>query len=185
MGTAGSHREHRQKSRTTSNAESILSQVPSPLTESLDPAPLPSPARPGPAGRFDPFVDTPARICKGLELFSRRVGPPTLVVFQVTRTRRRPDRPVICLKLERKGGSCLEKKRRGGESLQGEGDRPKWGPLGGVKIDHSVGLGRESRELGNDTIDKNANKVRRSAVLEPGPFAVRFAVGHKSPRRCT
>jgi hypothetical protein len=32
---------------------------------------------------FDPFVDTPARICKGLEIFSRRVAAPSTIVFQV------------------------------------------------------------------------------------------------------
>jgi hypothetical protein len=32
---------------------------------------------------FDPFVDTPVRICKGLELFARRVAAPTTIVFQV------------------------------------------------------------------------------------------------------
>ena len=32
---------------------------------------------------FDPFVDTPVRICKGIEVFSRRVAAPTAIVFQV------------------------------------------------------------------------------------------------------
>ena len=35
------------------------------------------------ASWFDPLVDTPARICKGLEVFAQRVGRPALVVFQV------------------------------------------------------------------------------------------------------
>jgi hypothetical protein len=32
--------------------------------------------------RWDPFVDTPLRICKGIEVFTRNVGPPAAIVFQ-------------------------------------------------------------------------------------------------------
>jgi hypothetical protein len=31
----------------------------------------------------DPFIDTKPRICKGIEVFSRNVGVPTLIVFQI------------------------------------------------------------------------------------------------------
>ena len=32
--------------------------------------------------RMDPFVDTPLRICKGIEVFTQTVGPPAALVFQ-------------------------------------------------------------------------------------------------------
>ena len=32
--------------------------------------------------RYDPFVDTPLRICKGIEVFTRNVGKPVAIVFQ-------------------------------------------------------------------------------------------------------